>query len=261
MTPREELASALRKARLAAGFNSHGALAAEMHLNRTVVTKAESGHWSVPTPETLEAWALATGADLAEFTELAARCRSSTPDWFVPYLGAESRASLLRIWSPDIVPGLFQTERYAREILSVYPHSPERLTELVKERMRRQGILERAHLVVALDVAVLGRRFGSAEIMAEQLAHLVEVAQRPNVALHVVPEHSNTGAWAELNVASHGATATVNLTTATDDVTSTAIDQVDKAMQAFERVMGHARTLAESLESLKSWQDTWRQQI
>jgi hypothetical protein len=127
--------------------------------------------------------------------------------------------------------------------------------------MRRQDVLDRAHLIVVLDPAVLARRLGTAEIMAEQCAHLISVARRPNVALHVVPEHTNTGAWSELTIASSGATTTVNLSTATDDVPSTAPAQIDKAMQAFERAMGHALTLAGSLESLATWEATWRAKI
>lgn len=258
-TPREELASALRKARLDAGFMSHGALAAEMHLNRTVITKAESSSQPVPSPAVLVAWSDATGVPRATIEDLATRCRSSTPEWFIPYMGAESKASIIRCWSPMIVPGLLQTEAYAREILSVQPFPPERLAELVRERLRRQGVLDRAHLVAVLDVGVLARRIGSAAIMAEQCAHLAAVAGRSNVAIHLVPEDVNTGCWAALDMSSRGGSATVNYSTAIDDVSSTAPEQIDKAMTAFERIMGRALTPEESLESLRTWEATWNQ--
>jgi hypothetical protein len=215
----------------------------------------------VPSDGVLSAWAQATGVDLETLTDLAVRCRSSTPEWFVPYLGAESRATIIRCWSPIIVPGLLQTQRYAREILSVQPYSPERLDELVRERIRRQGVLDRAHLIVVLDAAVLARCIGSAEIMAEQCAHLMTAAQRPNVALHIVPENTNTGCWAQLDIASHGGVATVNLSTAIDDVPSTAAEQIDKATKSFERIMGRVLATEESLESLRTWEVTWNQRI
>lgn len=260
-TPREDLAEALRKARLDAGYRSQADLATAMHLTRSVITKGESASQPVPSPGTLISWAEVTGATLADIQELAARCLTSTPQWFVAYLSAESGATVIRVWSPLLVPGILQTEAYAHEVLSVQSYPAERLAELVRERMRRQGVLDRAQLVVVLDVSVLARMMGSAEVMAEQLGRLVDLAQRPNITVHIVPENTNHGAWGELNIASRGSSATVNYSTAIDDIPSTAPEQIDKSMTAFERIMGHAASAADSLDSLRHWRDTWEQQI
>lgn len=260
-THRENLAEALKRARLAAGFKTHGALAGELHVDRSVITRAEGAIQPVPSDALLVSWADATGASLDELTNLSARCRSGSPEWFMPYASAESQATMLRCWSPLVVPGLLQTEQYAHAVLAAYPHSAERLAELVTARMERQRVLDRAHLVAVIGMATLPHCLGSPQVMADQMAHLVTVAEQPNIALHVVPDGANHGVWAGLEIASHGGTATVCLTTALDDVTSTAGDQVDSAVLAFERVMGAAMAVQDSLDCLRRYEGQWKEQI
>ncbi len=62
--------------------------------------------------------------------------------------------------------------------------------------MDRQQVLGRAYLTAIIDGTVLQRCIGSAAIMAEQCAHLLHTASRPNIALHVVAEGTNVGLWA-----------------------------------------------------------------
>lgn len=259
-TPRELLASRLRQARLDAGHATHGALAKKLHVSRSVITKAESSAQPVPSEATLTSIAEATGADLEALTDLANRAKSGTPDWFVPYLSAESFATMLRCWAPLIIPGLLQTEAYARAIFSVEPYAPERLDELVAARMERQRVLERTSFIVAIDYGVLRRMIGSAQVMADQCAHLISMAERPNISLYVVPEHTNTGVWGGLDIASRDGAITVALATGRADVTTTAVDVVDDVMQAFERVLGSAMPCGESLNSLREMEDWWRTQ-
>lgn len=262
MTPRGELAARLKRARTGAGYRSQSALAKEMLQSRTQVTKAESASQPVPSDAVLSAWATATGDDEQELLDLAARCRSSSPLWFMPYLGAESQATLIRCYSPQIVPGLLETESYAREILGVYPHTPERLAELVRARVERRGVLDRGcFLVVALAEGVLSNCIGDAETMAEQVGFLVGIAQRPNVSVHVVPADTNHGCWAQLDIASHGANVTVNLSTALDDVPTTEPEQIDSAGRAWDRIMASARNAADSLDCLRTWEAQWKERI
>lgn len=87
------------------------------------------------------------------------------------------------------------------------------------------------------------------------------MAARPNIALHVVPEDANTGVWAGLEIASHGSSATVCLTTALDDVTSTAPEQIDGATRAFDRILGCAMTTDDSLDFLRNMEGHWKQQL
>ena len=109
-TPREQLASILKQSRINAGFDSHGALAKRLNVSRPVVSKAENPAQPVPSDALLAAWAGLTGAPLDPLMELAHRAKSGTPEWFMPYLAAESVASMLRYWCPLLLPGVLQTE-------------------------------------------------------------------------------------------------------------------------------------------------------
>jgi hypothetical protein len=127
--------------------------------------------------------------------------------------------------------------------------------------MERQQVLSRSYLVAVLDSAVLKRCIGSASIMAEQSGYLAALAERPTVSVHVVPEGTNTGAWAALDIATRGTTATVCLTTALEDVTTSAPDQVDSAMQAFDRILGSALPREGSIDFIRTLEDQWKTQI
>jgi Domain of unknown function (DUF5753) len=113
-TPREQLADILRKSRIDAGYASHGALAHKLNVSRPVITKAENPAHPVPSDAVLAAWAGATGAGLDVLTDMAQRARSGPPGWFAKWADIEARASLIRWFEPLLIPGLFQTESYAR---------------------------------------------------------------------------------------------------------------------------------------------------
>jgi transcriptional regulator with XRE-family HTH domain len=117
--------------------------------------------------------------------------RRAYPGWFAGWPDREAQARRLRWFEPLVVPGLLQTERYARAILSTrMGATAEELDEAVTGRMDRQRVLDRGHppeLWAILDEGVLRRPVGGAEIMREQLARLAEAARRPNVAIQVIP--------------------------------------------------------------------------
>ena len=260
-TPREQLASILRQSRLDAGYESHGALAKRLNVSRPVVTRAENAAHPVPSDAVLAAWAGATGAALDTLTDLAQRAKSGTPDWFMPYRQAEAQASILRCWSPVLVPGLLQTESYMRAVLSVEPYTAGQLDELVSARLERQAAIGRAYLTAVIDQHVLHRLIGSASVMAEQCAALVRMAERPDIALHVVPEGTNVGLWGGFNIAARDGTTTVGLS-AIEDITSTAPDLIGKVTVAFERILGAALPRIESHELvLKVAEEQWKTKI
>jgi Domain of unknown function (DUF5753) len=259
-TPREQLASVLRQGRVDAGYKSHGALAKVLNVSRPVITRAESASHPVPSDALLATWAAATGLDLDSLTDLAQRARSGTPDWFMPYRQAEAQADTVRCWSPVQVPGLLQAESYARATLAVEPYTAERLAELVTARMERQAVIGHAYVTAIVDQHVLQRMIGTAAIMAEQCAYLADLAERPDIALHVIPEGTNMGLWGGFDLATRDNTTTVCLT-ALKDVTSTASDLVVETLRAFERILGAALPRAESLDRIRVAEETWKTQI
>jgi transcriptional regulator with XRE-family HTH domain len=259
-TPREQLADILRQSRLEAGYDSHGALAKRLNVSRPVVSKAENAAHPVPSDAILAAWAGATGVALDTLTDLAQRARSGTPDWFMSYRQAESEADTLRCWAPAVIPGLLQIESYARAVLSVESYAPAQLAELVTARLERQSVIGRAYLTAIIDDHVLNRLVGSPVIMAEQCAHLAATAERPDVAVHLIPEVANMGLWGAFDLATRDSAATVCLT-ALEDVTSTAPDLVVKALRAYEQILGAAMPRAESLDLIRTAEERWKAQI
>lgn len=260
-THRETLAQALKKARIDAGFRSQADLAKALHIDRSAITKAESPSQALPTPDLVAAWAGKTGANPGDLTELLKRCRSGTPEWFMSYLDAESKATLIRLWDTVHVPGLAQTESYARAVLSRYPHSPERLEALVEQRMARQEIIGRAQVIAVLDHRAFRDCMGSPAIMAEQCARLASLAESHKIRLHVVPEGANVGLSGAFAIASRGSAITVDLYTAVKDITSTAPDIVDATMDLFELILTAALPLDASIEFARTWEATWKERI
>jgi hypothetical protein len=116
------------------------------------------------------------------------------PSWFETYVGLEQAASVIRIYEPVLVPGLLQTEDYTRAVVQLRhvqacANDVERRVAL---RMARQEFLTQPgapDLWVALDEAAVCRPVGSWAVRRAQLQHLMEMAQRPNVTLQVVPWH------------------------------------------------------------------------
>lgn len=114
------------------------------------------------------------------------------PNWFETYLGLEQAASVIRTYEPQLVPGLLQTEDYARAIMLLrHLHmSHGEIEQRVALRMARQAFLSQPgapDLWVALDEAALRRPLGDQKVQQAQLRHLIELAQRPNITLQIVP--------------------------------------------------------------------------
>ncbi len=93
------------------------------------------------------------------------------------------------MFQPSIVPGLFQTENYARTVLTT-GRVVKDIELTIRRRMERQKVLTRTDpplLWVLLDEGVLDRPVGGPEVMREQLARLLEVSELPHVSVRVIP--------------------------------------------------------------------------
>ncbi|SCE82307.1 Helix-turn-helix domain-containing protein [Micromonospora haikouensis] len=114
------------------------------------------------------------------------------PSWFLPWLDAERSATQLRYFEPNLIPGILQTEVYARAVLRLDPKlTDDEVDRRVAARIQRQAILSREappQVVVVMDEGAVRRAGeGSEKLMGEQLQHLVACAERPNISVHVVP--------------------------------------------------------------------------
>jgi transcriptional regulator with XRE-family HTH domain len=123
------------------------------------------------------------------------------PNWFEMYLRLEQAAKVIRCFEVQFVPGLLQTEEYARAVIGLGPR-PERAEELdqrVQLRMSRQKMLREPgapQLWVVLDEAAVSRPYGSPDVMRAQLEHLVAVGHGPDVTVQLLPFRAGSHAAA-----------------------------------------------------------------
>ena len=108
---------------------------------------------------------------------------------YVQYVKEEEWASHIRMYDPLYVPGLVQHEDYAREILRAF-QPPDELEDVVASRMDRQKIFDRdkpPRVFVLLSETAIRNPVGSPEIMKAQLARLLELNEKSNISVQIVP--------------------------------------------------------------------------
>jgi hypothetical protein len=120
--------------------------------------------------------------------------RDVVPGWLATYLSLEPAASLIRVYDTLGVPGLLQTEAYANAALRLEPFTlpPAAITRMIELRMRRQQVIFHPNengprLWALLDENALRPRLGGPQVMRRQLAHLIRIAEYPNVTIQVIP--------------------------------------------------------------------------
>ena len=114
------------------------------------------------------------------------------PSWFEMYLGLEHSASVIRTYQVQFVPGLLQTEAYARNVILVghQAESADEIDHRVQLRMTRQKMLHEPgapQFWAVIDEAALSRPYGPPHVMKEQLEHLLEMSELPNVTVQILP--------------------------------------------------------------------------
>lgn len=198
------LAAELRALREAAGLNREEA-AEQMRMNPSSLYRIEHAkgrpqrrtletlldHYGVTDPHQREA--------LAELSKNSTQLgwlqeyEGELPEEYQTYISFEAEAGSVRNNEPLFVPGLLQTEEYARALVAgVLPHvSGEEVERRVQARLRRQSAIttrsEPLKLWAILDEAVLRRDVGGREVMAGQLRRLVEASRQPHVTIQVMP--------------------------------------------------------------------------
>jgi transcriptional regulator with XRE-family HTH domain len=138
-------------------------------------------------------------AQLQALREIAVRANSRgwwhdysdiLPSWFEEYISLEEAATRISGYEVQFVSGLLQTEEYARAVTLLAYSNPSEISRRVSLRMARQARLfaaDQVSLAVVLDEAALSRPIGGRSVMRGQLAYLIEMSQRPNVTIQVLP--------------------------------------------------------------------------
>ena len=113
------------------------------------------------------------------------------PHWLEPYFGLEAAASFIRTYELQFIPGLLQTEGYARAVIRLgNAGNEEEVARRTEARMSRQQILKREdppRKWAVVDEAALRRPIGGRAIMREQIRYLIEMAEHPAVTLQILP--------------------------------------------------------------------------
>jgi transcriptional regulator with XRE-family HTH domain len=198
------LGGQLRKLREASGVTPDQA-GYEIRASRSKISRLEHGRVSFKerdVADLLSLYGVTDSGQRRHLLMLAERANSPgwwaryddvLPDWFETYIGLEQATSLIRTYELQFVPGLFQTEDYARAV-TVLGHRaapPEEIERRVSLRLKRQEILSRAEPLpkvwAVIDESALRRPLGGREVMRTQLQHLIELTDSPQVTLQIMP--------------------------------------------------------------------------
>ena len=183
------------------------------------------------------------------------------PDWFGSYVGLEQATSLIRTFELQFVPGLFQTEDYARGVTMLGHRSApsDEIEHRVSLRMQRQKILhldDSPRIWAVIDESALRRPLGGVDAMKVQLRHLIEVTEYPRVTLQVMPfsrggHPAAGGSFTVLRFAEPDLPDIVYLEQLTSALYLDRRDEVDHYMEVMNRLSAEADTPADSARLLE----------
>ncbi|GAA2486764.1 helix-turn-helix transcriptional regulator [Streptomyces thermolineatus] len=181
----------LRRLRTSAGL-TQAELGRTVHVVSTRITQIERASGHRPTRELARALDDALGAENLLVDLWPHVHRETFPDWSRAFMERSERAVAIGEYAAHAVPGLLQTEDYARALLRVGRSlkDEEQLEERLAARMARQerlGSPDGPALWVVLDEAVLMRPVGGAAVMRAQLARLLRTAAEPHITVQVLP--------------------------------------------------------------------------
>jgi hypothetical protein len=196
------LGGQLRRLREAAGIPPDRA-GYEIRASRSKMSRLENGRVSFKERDVADLLTLYGVTDDNQRAQMLALARNASsqgwwskyddvmPDWFETYVGLEQATTLIRSYELQFVPGLFQTEEYARAV-TVLGHRSASLSEIerrVSLRMKRQQLLAgpEPRIWAVIDESALRRPLGGSDVMRLQLQRLIEVAELPQVTLQIMP--------------------------------------------------------------------------
>jgi transcriptional regulator with XRE-family HTH domain len=197
---RRELGALLRALRNEKGLTVEQ-VAERLLCSPSKVSRMETGHGTATPRDIRDLCDLYGVTDLTERDRYMTLARESKKQawWhsydlhqFAEYVGLEADAASIRRYQSSVIPGLLQTPEYARAMheISIPPLAPEEIDNWLEVRIKRQRRLTEnpeLRLWVVLDEAVLHRAVGGPDVMAAQLDHLIEMTNRPNVTVQVIP--------------------------------------------------------------------------
>ncbi|MGW1891880.1 helix-turn-helix domain-containing protein [Streptomyces sp. NPDC002004] len=190
------------------------------------------------------------------------------PGWFSMYVSLEGAASLIRSYEPHFVPGLLQTEEYARAVMrsgAIGQTSPEDTERHVALRMQRQALLTREdapRLWMVMDETALRRPVGGPEVMRAQIDKLLQVMKLPHVTLQIAefatgPHPGTFGPFVLFRFAVPELPDMVYSEYLTGAVYLDARAEVATHLEVMDRMAAQAATAYRTREILKSLRKEW----
>ena len=266
------LGAQLRRLREAEGISPERA-GYEIRASRSKISRMETGRVGFKlrdVEDLLTVYGVTDGQQRSEVLALArqtsapnwwAKYGDILPAWFETYLGLESAALTIRTFEVQFVPGLFQTEDYARAVTRLGHHSAaaDEIERRVALRVKRQDLLTRPgppRVWAVIDEAVLRRPYGGATVMRAQLRRLAEAAELPHVTLQAVPftrgGHAGaSGAFSILRFQERDLPDVVYIEQLTSALYLDRRDEVDHYMEVMNRLSAEADTPADSARLLE----------
>ncbi|MGH4019114.1 MAG: helix-turn-helix domain-containing protein [Pseudonocardiaceae bacterium] len=189
--PRLQLGRELRRLRNAAGVTRDRA-AAELECTTSKISKVETGKANLRAGEVkvlLDTYGVTErDAVLRLARDARRRSTSRVPDWAKTFLGMEADAAEIRTYQTELVPGLFQTEAYARVVTQAAkpagdPREVERLVAAKTERQQRLHSSAPPLIWAIINEAAIRRQVGDREIIGRQLQHLADPPQTPKTGV------------------------------------------------------------------------------
>jgi transcriptional regulator with XRE-family HTH domain len=269
---RMQLGARLRALRLANGLSREEA-GDPIRASESKISRMELGRVSFKERDIADLLTLYGVDDPAERERLLALTReANTPSWwhtygdlldtwFHNYLDLEQAAELIRTYEIQFVPGLLQTDAYARAVFSVGHEDagPEEIDRRTTLRMTRTQLLQRPDapkLWAVIDEAVLRRPIGGHAVLREQITALLDSCTMPNVQLQVMPfesgGHTATGgAFSILRFPYQELSDVVYIEHLTNGLYLDKRDEVDRYAAAIGRLFIEAAPLSETPRILR----------
>ncbi|MDH6462322.1 transcriptional regulator with XRE-family HTH domain [Micromonospora sp. A200] len=259
----DHFAEELRLARATSGM-SQTALAEALSYSGALVAKVETCERR-PSLDFARRCDTVFGAD-GRFERIQRRIsRETVVPWFRDWAGIEQEATALRTFEPLCVPGLLQTEGYARALLAGGGlFAPDEIEQQVATRLDRQALLTRDRpplLTAVVDEHVLRRRVGGPEVMREQSQHLMKLGSTlPRVRIQIVP--LTAGAYPGINgpfviaTSSQGEDVVYQEGQLHGQVIDRA-EYVRQMVEVWESIRGEALSQQQSLDLMAEVAETW----
>ena len=172
------------------------------------------------------------------------------PPYYADFIGLETDASYIKTWEPTTVPGLLQTPEYARAVMLANPAmiSPDKLENFISIRHERQARLEQGtdvRLDAVIWEAALITTVGSDEVQRGQLSRLLELMDRPNISVQVLPleagdKASMSGSFVMFSFGSERSVSTVFV----ENLTSSQYLERDQELRGYTLVFDALRSAA-----------------